>query len=113
VIGPDDDLPAEELSSDEPAAAWDHDVGLVAIPAYQTGGRVERTGLALVHEGEEIRPAQWSAAEIAPARSAAEPIANWYLPVEVEVVGELDEAQKDAVASHIYEALRAALRSRA
>jgi len=45
---------------------------------------VERTGLALVHEGERIVAAPGSAAELV-ATSAQ--VVNYYFPVEVEVIG--------------------------
>jgi hypothetical protein len=52
-----------------------------AIPEPQ---RVERTGLALVHEGERIYPAEGSAALLG---ALGPHIVNYYFPVEVEVVG--------------------------
>ena len=50
-------------------------------PAAQ---RVERTGLALVHEGERIFPAEDSAGRLGPL---APSVVNYYFPVEIEVIG--------------------------
>jgi hypothetical protein len=67
------------------------------IPALPQ--RVERTGIALVHEGERIFPAEDSAAGIA-ATSAG--VVNYYFPVEIEVVG----GRAERIAEEIFEALR-------
>jgi hypothetical protein len=84
--------------------------GLVALPGFQTGGRIERTGIALVHEGEYIVPAPGSEALITPALAGGQVI-NYYFPIEVEVVGMLTEAQVQRVAEHVFGELSAALRS--
>jgi hypothetical protein len=46
--------------------------------------RVDRTGLALVHEGERIFPAESSAARFGPLTPS---VVNYYFPVEIEVIG--------------------------
>jgi hypothetical protein len=79
--------------------------GIVALPAFQVGGRVERTGLALVHEGEYIVPAPGSEAEIAPETDQAGRVVNYYFPVEVEIVGELGPEHMEAVAQYVYDDL--------
>jgi hypothetical protein len=61
--------------------------------------RVERTGIALVHEGERIFPADDS---IAPLEALPANAVNYYFPVEIEVVG----GQMDALAEQIFDALR-------
>jgi hypothetical protein len=53
------------------------------------GDRVERTGLALVHEGEYIMPAAGSEALLSPAPGSGQ-VVNYYFPVEIELVGDLD-----------------------
>lgn len=86
--------------------------GLIGVPSFDVGGRVERTGIALVHEGEWIAPAPGSAAAIEPGvvPAAAGPVVNYHFPVEVELIGELSEPQRRAVAEHVYDELDAALR---
>jgi hypothetical protein len=79
--------------------------GIVALPAFQVGGRVERTGLALVHEGEYIVPAAGSEAEISSATEQAGRVVNYYFPVEVEIVGELGPEHMEAVAQYVYDDL--------
>jgi hypothetical protein len=61
---------------------------------------VERTGLALVHEGELI-----IAAPDATAMLTAAPVqvVNYYFPVEIEVVG---AGGAEALAEQIYDALQ-------
>jgi hypothetical protein len=62
--------------------------------------RVERTGLALVHEGERIIAADEALAALTPAGGA---IVNYYFPVEVEIIG---AGTADALAEQIYAALQ-------
>ena len=90
------------------------DAALMELPAFDTGGRVERTGIALVHEGEWIVPAPGSEAEIEPldGPAGAGQAVTYNFPVEVELVGELSEAQRREVAGHVYDELEAALRAR-
>lgn len=78
---------------------------IAALPSFQGGGRVERTGLALVHEGEYVVPAAGSEAEIAPAAEQAGRVVNYYFPVEVEIVGELGPEHMEAVAQYVYDDL--------
>lgn len=61
--------------------------------------RVERTGIALVHEGERIYPAEGSAATLGPLAAAA---VNYHFPVEIEVVG----GGAEALSEQIFAALR-------
>lgn len=79
---------------------------LTEIPGFAAGGLVERTGIALVHEGEYVIPAPGSEAVIGalPAGDSS-PTVNFYFPVEVEVVGEPTEQQKRAIAQHVYDEL--------
>ena len=57
--------------------------------ASAAGDRVERTGLALVHEGEYIMPAAGSEALLSPAPGSGQ-VVNYYFPVEIELVGDLE-----------------------
>jgi hypothetical protein len=68
--------------------------------ADATPQRVERTGIALVHEGERIY-----ATEPGKALFAAEggQVVNYYFPVEIEIVG---PGSPEALAERIYEALQ-------
>lgn len=81
----------------------------VAIPAFQTGGRVQETGIALVHEGEYIMPAPGSEAVIEPASLAAQSVVNYYFPVEIVIVGSLPEEERAAIEMRIWENLSDAL----
>ena len=45
----------------------------VVMPGFATGGRVERTGIALVHEGEYIVPQPGSEAMISPWQAPGTP----------------------------------------
>lgn len=60
--------------------------------------RVERTGLALVHEGERIFPDEKSAAALAPLTAS---VVNYHFPVEIEIVG-----GTEALAAKIFDDLR-------
>ncbi|UPJ53431.1 hypothetical protein IVB30_20205 [Bradyrhizobium sp. 200] len=96
-IDPRDRRPDEGGALGEP-------LGLVGIPGYATGGVVDRTGIALVHQGEYILPAPGSEAIITPSGEAAGagPVINYFFPIEIEVVGVLDERQLKQVASHVF-----------
>jgi len=83
---------------------------VVAVPAFQAGGRVERTGIALVHEGEYVVPAPGSEAVLGPVAGGT--VVTYTFPVEVEVVGGLGEEHLRAVARHVFDELDDALRSR-
>jgi hypothetical protein len=61
---------------------------------------VERTGLAVVHKGQRIFPAEDSAAKLVPSEAN---IVNYYFPVEIEVVG---AGTPEAFAEMIYDALQ-------
>ncbi|MCD0449191.1 hypothetical protein LO762_08320 [Actinocorallia sp. API 0066] len=89
----------------------DEGEGLFVMPAFDVGGRVERTGIALVHEGEYVVPAPGGQALFGPPDGAAgAPRVVWNLPVEVEVVGELSDTHLEAVARHVFAELDVALR---
>jgi hypothetical protein len=81
------------------------------LPGFDTGGRVERTGIALVHEGEYIVPAPASEAVIAPAEGTGA-VVNYYFPVEIEVVGSLPDSELQRVAGHVFGELERELASR-
>jgi hypothetical protein len=85
----------------------DFDLMEINIPAFQTGGRVRETGLALVHEGEYIMPAPGSEAVIEPARMDG--VINYYFPVEVVIVGRLPEEEREAIEARVWERLHEAL----
>ena len=61
---------------------------------------VERTGIALVHEGERIYAPEPATALLTPE---SDKVVNYYFPVEIEVLG-LGSA--DAMAEWICEALQ-------
>lgn len=76
-------------------------------PAPRQPQRVERTGIALVHEGERIYPAEDSAAPLEPLSAS---VVNYYFPVEIEYYFPVEiEVIGDAgtgIAEQIFEALR-------
>jgi hypothetical protein len=102
----------EPFAPDESANEEEETGGLVIMPGFQFGGRVERTGIALVHEGEYIAPAPGSEAVISPGQAdSPQQGMTWTFPVEVEVVGELSEDHLQAVAKHVFDELDIALRA--
>jgi hypothetical protein len=80
------------------------------VPGFAAGGRVERTGIALVHEGEYVVPQPGSEAVISPAGDAA--VINYYFPVQVEVVGALPDAEVQRVAGYVFDQLDRELTTR-
>ena len=88
--------------------------GVGVLRGFQAGGRVERTGLALVHEGEYVVPALGSEAIITPSSQGMSngQVINFYFPVEVEIVGELGEAEMQRISRYVFEELVTALNSR-
>lgn len=81
----------------------------VKIPSLQGGGRVQKTGIALVHEGEYIMPAAGSEAEIEPAAMEGQGVINYYFPVEIVIVGSLPEEERAAIEESVWEKLSDAL----
>jgi hypothetical protein len=84
----------------------------LSVPEFETGGRVEQTGIALVHEGEYIMPAPGSEAQIATADRADGPVINYYFPVEIEVIGALNDEQIRRVSEYVFDELARELASR-
>ena len=82
------------------------------VPAFQTGGRVERTGIALVHEGEYIMPAPGSEAQISGDGESDGTVINYYFPVEIEIIGALSDEQIRRVSDYVFDELTRELASR-
>jgi hypothetical protein len=82
---------------------------LVGVPGFQLGGRVDRTGIALVHEGEYVVPAPGSEAVITPVATGGRPAIAVTFPTTVEVVSELWGEHKRAVAEYVYDELADAI----
>jgi hypothetical protein len=82
------------------------------VDGYGGPVRVERTGIALVHEGEYILPEAGSEALIAPAHEQG-PVINYYFPVQVEVVGTLSDDEVRRIADHVFDELDRELATRA
>ena len=99
-------------SMPDDGSAFTDEMPEMSVPAFQAGGRVERTGIALVHEGEYIMPAPGSEAQIVSEDQADGTVINYYFPVEIEVIGALSDAQLSLVAEYVCDALNTALRSR-
>ena len=85
------------------------DIDDIEVPGFAGGGRVDRTGIALVHEGEYIVPATGSEAVIAPGSG---PVVNYYFPVQVEIVGTLPDDEVQRVAGYVFDELGRELASR-
>jgi len=84
----------------------------LSVPEFQTGGRVERTGIVLVHEGEYIMPAPGSEAQITTDDQANGVVINYYFPVEIEVIGALSDEQIRSVTEYVFDELSRELDSR-
>ena len=82
------------------------------VPEFQEGGRVERSGIALVHEGEYIMPAPGSEAQITADDQANGTVINYYFPVEIEVIGALSDEQIRRVTEYVFDELSRELGSR-
>ncbi len=85
--------------------------------------RIERTGIALVHEGEYVLAEAAGTARLAPSPppgpqdGSQEPAAeveevHYWFPVEIEVVGAADPELADAIVARVFEELRRELASR-
>ncbi|WP_043686929.1 hypothetical protein [Streptomyces xylophagus] len=74
------------------------------------GARVERTGIALVHEGEYIVPQAGSEAVIEPEDESG--VIHYYFPVQVEVVGTLPDTEVQRVAGYVFDQLDRELATR-
>ena len=57
----------------------------VELQAGGRAGRVLRTGIALVHEGELVLPAAGSEAQAERVLADGRTVVNYYFPVEIEV----------------------------
>jgi hypothetical protein len=89
-------------------AASEHD--RAEVPGFDTGGRVERTGIALVHEGEYILPAPGSEARLSGAGN--DTVVNYHFPIEIEVIGAVDDAVVAQIAQRVFAELDRELSSR-
>jgi hypothetical protein len=106
-------LPREPEPPDLPSGEESNEA--MEIPAFAAGGRVEETGLALIHEGEWIVPAPGSQAVISSGmqhEGEFGQIINYYFPVEIEIVGSLGQGEVERVAQYVFDALEAELSSR-
>ncbi|MEW2352944.1 hypothetical protein [Spirillospora sp. NPDC029432] len=83
----------------------DEETGAAGLPSFAAGGRVERTGIALVHEGEYIVPAEGGEAVVSGSAAGAGTVVNYYFPIEIEVVGDLGAHQVRRVAEHVFDEL--------
>ena len=101
----DEPMDVEPIDDDEQAIG-----GVAVLPGFLFGGRVDRTGIALVHEGEHIVPAPGSGAVVSPYDETGVAPMSWSFPVEVEVVGTLSETHLRAVAKYVFDELDTALR---
>lgn len=75
--------------------------------------RVERTALALIHEGELVVPAPGAEARLTPTELAADEgpaEVHYWFPVQIEVVG-LDEQTAGGVVQRVFDELQQELES--
>jgi hypothetical protein len=77
------------------------------------GGLVTETGIALVHEGETIRPRADSAAQVELAELDAASVINVNLPVVIEVVGRRDDGEMELTINETLRRLRHAIEAQA
>ncbi|MCA1705896.1 MAG: hypothetical protein LC808_22605 [Actinobacteria bacterium] len=84
----------------------------VELPGFAAGGRVDRTGIALVHEGEYIVPAPGSEAVVSPHASGAGPVINYHFPVEIHAVGSLPDSESTQLAGQVFGQIEQELASR-
>jgi hypothetical protein len=75
----------------------------------ETEAVVTETGIALVHEGERIRPRREDEAQFEPASSSDTVVVN--LPVIVQIHGRHDGAETDRIVSETIRRLRMAVES--
>jgi hypothetical protein len=73
--------------------------------------RVGRTGIALVHQGELILPAAGSTAQAEQVEADARTVVHYYFPVEIEVYGDGEKIDQDAIVDRTLELLAEKLRS--
>ncbi|WP_105969036.1 hypothetical protein [Streptomyces geranii] len=89
--------------------AEDETGGSFELPGFAAGGRVDRTGIALVHEGEYIVPAPGSEAAVSPAATGAGadagPVVNYHFPVEIQAVGSLPESESAQLVGQVFDQL--------
>ena len=108
------------------------DLEPASVPASDGTGtdaavRVERPGIALVHEGEYIGPDPQSTAFLGPVVGAqvtgvgsiggsddsSEPTeVHYWFPVEIEVVGAVDDSVADLVVARVFDELQREMASR-
>lgn len=77
------------------------DADEMSIRSFRAGGRVRETGLAVVHKDEVVLPAPGSEAVIEPVMAGESVVINYYFPVEIVVVGDLQEEHHRAIESRI------------
>jgi hypothetical protein len=105
-------MPADDTApaADTPGA-WPQAGSPSAAGTTPPGERIERTGIALVHEGEYIVPAAGSEALLTPTADTG-PVVNYYFPIEVELVGDVDDALVQRVVAQVFAELDRELSSR-
>lgn len=70
-------------------------------------------GLAVVHRGEVIRPAEGSQAEIAQADVDARTEITYSMPIVIEVGGPIESDEREAIIAETLGRLRRAIENRA
>ena len=80
-------------------------------PPPARAARVRRTGIALVHAGELVLPAEGSAAQAEAVAQSDRTTVHYHFPVEIEVVDAREALDHDRAAAHTLEQLLSGLQS--
>ena|SRR4051794_25492808 len=94
-----------------PAESRTEEPSLIMLTGFQTGGRVEKTGPAYLHEGEHVVPAERASAVSDVNGMHDKQVINYYFPIEVEVIGSLSYADLQSIAQYVYKELDTALQN--
>lgn len=77
----------------------------ITVRGFAAGGRVRETGLAVVHEGELIVPAEGCEAVIDASGAGTAEVINFYFPVEIVVMGTLPPEEREAIEARVWQRL--------
>jgi hypothetical protein len=104
-VADDDTAPPAGIPGAGPSAEQ-----TTAMGPAPPGDQVERTGIVLAREGN-IVPATGSEAPLTPMAGTGS-VVNYYFPVEVELVGDVDDAVVQRVVAQVFAELDRELLSR-
>jgi hypothetical protein len=81
----------------------------VEVPAFREGGLVQNDGLAVVHKGEVVVPAEDAQADVRPVELGSDADMHLDFGIEVVVMGGIPEQEKRALEARVWNALDSAL----